>query len=540
MESITGSPEWLRLRELRNAWRGRRLAEVLDADPDRAGRYLFEAAGITLDLSRHRIDDEILDALIELLRCCQLPEATEALWRGEKVNHTEGRSALHIAHRADETDGVADDNVLQEISAQRKRMLELAEAIRDGSFASPAGDRFTDIVHIGIGGSHLGPELIIEALDDQDGGGPQMHFLSTADPRTLKRLLSRLNPQRTLVVVVSKSFTTAETVLNADTMRDWLAAQRGVDTNEILDTQFIGISANSDAMNKFGIPGEHQLHFDDSLGGRYSVWSSVGLPIVIRLGRNCFEELLAGARAMDRHFRSAGPRENLPKLLALVGIWNINFFDANTHAVLPYSNALDLLPDYLQQLEMESNGKRVDREGQQVDYRTAPVVWGNVGMNAQHAFFQQLHQGTGWVPLDVIAVAEEEDEFPEHREAVLSNALAQMEALNRGRTEDDVLSELEGKGELDLLPFKLFPGNRPSSLIMLDRLDARRLGALLALYEHKVFVQSVIWNLNPFDQFGVEFGKELAGEIDSALAGGELQGDHDAVARGWVKRLKRS
>ncbi|MDX1454929.1 MAG: glucose-6-phosphate isomerase [Gammaproteobacteria bacterium] len=539
MNTITATPEWQKLLELRGEWQGRSLRELLDEDPARAHRYLFEGAGIQLDVSRQRIDDDVLDALLELLRLRDFPARLEALWRGDAVNHTEGRAALHVAYRAEADDGVCNDDIMQQVVAQREAMLALAEQVRDGTFAAPAGGAFKDIVHIGIGGSHLGPELLLEALDDDASSPQQVHFLTTADPHTLQRLLARLDPERTLVSVVSKSFRTAENVLNAATLRDWLADRRGVDVDQVLAEQFIGVSANADAMAAFGIPAERQLGFDPALGGRYSVWSAVGLPLAIKLGRDGFLDVLAGARDMDRHFRTVGPRENLPILLALVGIWNINFFDVGSHGVLPYSNALDLLPDYLQQLEMESNGKQVDRDGQPVEYRTAPVIWGNVGMNAQHAFFQHLHQGTGWVPLDVIMVDDVEGDFPEHRDAVLANALAQMEALNVGRTEQEVLASADEKGEAGLVPYKVFPGNRPSSLIMLDRLDARRLGALLAMYEHKVYVQSVIWNINPFDQFGVEFGKALAGDIDAALAGDGLGDRHDAVAQAWVKRLKR-
>lgn len=500
MESITASREWRKLAELGRAWQDRRVADAFRDDPSRAGALSLEAAGIFLDFSRQRLDCDVLDALVELSQARDFSGARAALWRGVKVNHTEQRQALHMALRGEPGDGIGDAESENFVAEERERMRALVERIRSGG-------RFDHVIHVGIGGSHLGPALAVDVLDAADSGGdrPKIHFVSTTDPAPLARLMKTLPRERTLLTLVSKSFTTVETTLNGRTLIDWLA--RGRDREAVLREQVIGVSANAAAMEDTGIAAENALRMPEWAGGRYSLWSAVGLPVALRFGMEAFEELLAGARTMDLHFRNAEPQRNLPLMLALVGVWNINFQGARAHAVLPYSEALAKLPAYLQQLEMESNGKRVDREGRVVDYHTAPVIWGGVGMNGQHAFFQQLHQGTGWTPMDFILVAGPDHGLKAQRDNVLANGLAQAEALMQGAGESGALS-----------PYREFPGNRPSTTILVDELDARRLGALIALYEHKVFAQSVIWNLNPFDQFGVELGKKIAKRIEPLLA----------------------
>ncbi len=530
---LTASKEWLHLARLRQGFPGR-IADAFRDDPDRARRFSRDGAGIFLDISRQRINDEILETLLALSRACGFEHARDALWRGEHVNHTEDRPALHIALRGEPGDGIGDAATETFVTDARARLRRLVERVRDGEWTSPAGARFEHVIHVGIGGSHLGPALAIDVLDaanPQHDGDVHVHFVSTTDPAALARLMRRLPRERTLLTLVSKSFTTAETTLNGRTLIDWLAD--GSDRETVLRGQVVGISANVAAMDALGIPREHQLCVPEWVGGRYSLWSAVGLPVALRFGMPAFEELLAGARAMDRHFISAPARDNLPLLLALTGIWNINFHDAQTHAVIPYSEALALLPAYLQQLEMESNGKRVDRAGNTVDYRTAPVIWGGVGMNGQHAFFQQLHQGTGFSPLDFILVGGPDHGLKDQRDCMLANGLAQAAALMAGRDEP------ENAGDA-LAPYRAFPGDRPSTTVLLDELDARRLGALLALYEHKVFAQSVIWNLNPFDQFGVELGKTIASRLEPVLSGEAVAGeDVDAASALLIGRLPR-
>jgi glucose-6-phosphate isomerase len=534
METMTETREWEALAELRSTWRGRRVDEVLAGDPGRVTRFSVEVAGLYADFSRQRIDDDVLDALVALAHHRNLTGAVEALWRGEAVNNTEGRPALHMALRGEPGDGIGNDAIEKSVAEQRERMRALVEKVRSGAWKAPDGKRFRDIVHIGIGGSHLGPALVLDALDDGNADAPQVHFVSATDPAPYQRLLRRLQPESTLLVITSKSFGTAETLVNAEALVEWLAGGR--DREAVLREQVIGVSGNADAMNAFGIPEVHQLDIPDWVGGRYSVWSAVSISVAMQLGWDVFTDLLAGAREMDRHFRTAEPQQNLPWLLGLVGIWNINFFDSPMHAVLPYAECLQLLPSYLQQLEMESNGKQVDRDGRPVNYHTAPVIWGGVGQNGQHAFFQHLHQGAGWVPLDFILVGDEADiASSSQRRLLLSNALAQAEALTQGRSEQSVRAELGDA--LQLLPWKQFPGNRPSSVLLLPGLDAFRLGALLALYEHKVYVQSVIWNLNPFDQFGVELGKKIAGEIEDGFRRGKLGEGHDAATQALFDRL---
>lgn len=520
--ALTASGEWRKLLELKNHRETFHLADLP------ARELCAEATGILLDLSRQRLDDEVLAALIRLLEARGFHEARAALWRGDAVNHTEGRAALHMLLRADQGDAVGTMDAREFAFRERERMRAVAEEIRSAR-------RFEHVVHVGIGGSHLGPALAVDVLEHAmpDTSGPEVHFASNTDPAALMRLMRRLPRERTLLVLVSKSFTTRETSLIGDALLDWLSAGR--ERAAVLREQVIAVSANIEAMNAAGIPGGRQLLMSDWAGGRFSLWSPVGISVALRFGWEAFAQLLEGARAMDRHFLEAPLDANLPVLLALAGIWNINFLDARSHAVLPYAEALAQLPAYLQQLEMESNGKSVDRDGRAVDYRTAPVIWGGVGMNGQHAFFQQLHQGTDLTSMDFIVAADRGSELPQLGDCLAANVLAQAEALMRGRDETRARSE---DGDDPLRAWRLFPGNRPSSMIVPARLDAFHLGALLAMYEHKVFTQSVVWNVNPFDQFGVELGKSIAKRIEPLLQGAATDGV-DAITQRLIARLKR-
>jgi len=494
--------------------------------PGRFDRLCFRAAGITLDLSKQRIDDAVMAALIALGEEAALPSALTALMSGAKVNATEGRAALHTALRAPANE--RPPGIAATVEAELERMLSLAEDIRSGRWRGATGRAVTDVVHIGIGGSHLGPALAIDALPHGRPRPPKCHFLANIDGRLAQEVLRGLTPETTVVVIASKSFTTLESRVNATSVRSWFKERGAADS---ISRHFHAVTARPDAALAFGVPADNVLAMWDWVGGRYSLWSSVGLPIAIHLGERGFRQLLAGAHAMDRHALTAPLGRNLPVLLALVGIWNYNFLGAQSHAVLPYAHGLRLLPDYLQQLEMESNGKSVRQDGSMLDLQTMPVLWGGEEPNGQHAFHQFLHQGTRMFSADFIVALERSAEYPDHHDWLVANCLAQSEALLQGRRLD------ESSGDA-LAQHRAMPGNRPSSTILLDALDPASLGALIALYEHKVFCQGMIWELNPFDQWGVELGKTLGESVHRALGGGEA-GAVSPVTRRLIEVVKR-
>jgi glucose-6-phosphate isomerase len=510
--TTTQLPEWQRLADLALAIGGVDLAALTDM-PDRDERLCVEAVGITADLSKQRIDARVLDALVGLGHAVELPARLAALMSGAVVNGTENRPALHSALRfdAEDPDDVAPAPVQRVVTDALTRMLDLAERIRSGAFRGVSGRPVTDVVHIGIGGSHLGPALVLDALAPTSPRPPRIHFLANVDGAVAAKTLRGLDPETTLAVVVSKSFTTLESKLNAATLRSWMLERTR--SSDDISRQFIAVTARRDAARAAGIPDENILEIWDWVGGRYSLWSAVGLPIAIHLGADGFRALLAGARAMDRHARLAPLERNLPALIALVGIWNYNFLGAQSHAVLPYANRLRLLPDFLQQLEMESNGKSVRADGTPMDLLTMPVLWGGEETNGQHAFHQFLHQGTRAFSVDFLAVAEPGHRFVEHHDWLLANCLAQSESLLRGRPAASL-------GADPLAPHRAMPGNRPSTTLVLERLDAHCLGALLALYEHKVYCQGIIWQVNSFDQWGVELGKTIGESVHAAFRGG--------------------
>jgi len=482
----TAFPAWQALAERAAEWRGGALKAALAADPARARSLVAEAPGMRYDYSRQRLDATVIAQLVELAAARDLPAWRAALLAGETVNDTEQRPAWHSALRA----GAA---APAEVQAAQARMRSLARRLREGAWCGATGRPIRHIVHLGTGGSDLGPRLVVDALAEAATPALRIHFASNVDPLDLERALRGAEPEATLCVVVSKTFTTQETMENARAAKAWLA--HGLPPGAALDAHFIAVSANVGAARAFGA-GE-VLPMWDWVGGRYSVWSAVGFTAMAAIGETAFDEFLAGAADMDAHFAAAPLERNLPVLMALVGVWNINFLDAATQAVLPYATPLRLLPAYLQQLEMESNGKRVDRAGRTVDYATAPVVWGAEGTVGQHSFHQLLHQGTQVVPADFIVFAEAPGD-PARRAILAAHAEAQAEALARGQ--DDAA----------LPAYRRYPGSRPSSTLRIERLDARNLGRLIALYEHKVFTQGVIWNINSFDQWGVELGKQLA------------------------------
>jgi glucose-6-phosphate isomerase len=485
----TQCPAWTALSAQAERWRTLRLADALAADPARATRLAAQAPGIRYEFARQRLDARVLESLLALAEERDLAGWREALLTGQPVNSTEQRAALHTALRAG-------DAAPPEVKAGLARMRELAGRLRAGAWTGATGKPITRLVHLGTGGSDLGPRLLVDALAEACDARLSVGFAANVDPLDLDRVLAAADAEHTLFVVVSKTFTTQETLENARAARRWLAER--LPQGAALERHFVAVSANERAAREFGA-GE-VLPMWDWVGGRYSLWSCVGFSALCAFGPARFDELLAGARDIDRHFAETPFARNVPVLMALVGVWNVNFLDARTHAVLPYATPLRLLPAYLQQLEMESNGKCVDREGRALDYATAPVVWGAEGTVGQHSFHQLLHQGTQAVPADFIVVAEAPGDA-RRRRILAAHAAAQAEALAFGR--DDPT----------LPPHRRYPGNRPSSTLTLERLDALHLGRLLALYEHKVFVQGVVWNINSFDQWGVELGKELAGRL---------------------------
>ena len=519
--------------------KGRRIVEMLAAEPGRLERLTLDAAGLHLDLSKQAWTLEGLDAALALARASGVEAARARLFGGERVNRSEGRAVLHPALRA--ADGAAfqadGKPVSGDVEAVRTRMREFAEGVRTGGLVGATGRPFKTIINIGIGGSDLGPRLVHEALRALDGW-LELRFASNVDGFDIAQALHGLDPAETLVVVVSKTFTTQETMANAEAARVWLRAKLG----EAGDAHLAAVSAAPEAAAAFGVPAERVFAFRDWVGGRFSVWSAVGLSCAARFGWSRWQAFLDGAAAMDRHFLEAPLDRNAPVLMALAQVFNANGLGRRARAVVPYAQRLRLLPAFLQQLEMESNGKSVTADGRPVPRPTAPAVFGDAGTNGQHAFFQLLHQGTDVIPVDFIGVAHAEEGPAGAQAKLLANLLAQAEALMIGRSEAEVRRELEGKGlgaaaVDELAPQRTFPGDRPSTLILLDRLTPEALGALLALYEHKTFVEGVIWGVNSFDQWGVELGKALAGRILPELEGG-AEGAHDPSTTTLIRRLR--
>ena len=503
MPALTSSPAWQALVAHRDALAGRRIGELWEDDPDRGAAFTFQCAGISADFSKQRATAETLALLVQLARERGLPEAIERLFAGERVNVTENRPALHMALRGDEHVTVDGHDVLPEVQRNRERMRVVAQAVREGQWKGHTGERIQAVLALGIGGSALGPRVALEALRGE-ADGPEVRFVTNVDAAEFDDAIDGLDPASTLVVIASKTFTTQETMANAQAARRWIEASLGA---EALGKHVVAATANNAAAGQWGLPECNVFPFAEWVGGRFSVWSSVGLPVAIGIGMPRFEQMLAGAHAADLAFRSDPLGRNVPALAALLGAWNRNLLGAATLAVLPYASRLENLPAYLQQLEMESNGKRVDAEGNPLDATSCPVVWGGVGTPGQHAFHQWLHQGTDAVACDFIVVARAMGEAREHHEILLAHACAQSEALMEGLATPQT--------------HKACPGDRPSTTYVLPSLDAFHLGALLAIYEQKVFAQGVIWGIDSFDQWGVELGKSIAGHILPAVRGGE-------------------
>lgn len=515
---IDQTKEWKALERHWQSLRGIRMRDLFARDPQRCERYSLSACGIDLDYSKNLIDEKAMKLLIDLAKAAELSRWGDRLVRGEKVNTTEGRAVLHMALR---NLGYRDyrhegQDVMPATRSVLSRMRTFSEDVRAGRWLGYTGQPIRDVVNIGIGGSSLGPKMVCEALRPYQCDDLRVHFVSNLDGAHLASTLQHLDPSTTLLVVASKTFTTQDTLTNAESARRWLVDR--LHNDEAVARHFVAVSANTQAVRAFGIDVCNMFEFWDWVGGRYSLWSSIGLPIALAVGMDCFEELLAGAHDMDEHFVEAPPERNLPIVLALLGIWYLNFGGCDSHAVVPYCQHLEHLPAFLQQLDMESNGKRVTRDGQPVSYHTGPMIWGAVGTDAQHSFFQLLHQGTRLVPVDFILPLCSHYDLPGHHEKLVANCFAQVQALMRGRTEAEARARMESVGFDEariraLLPHRTFPGNRPSNLLVFDSLTPRVLGSLIALYEHKVFVQGVVWSVDSFDQWGVELGKQLAGHI---------------------------
>jgi len=520
---------------------GVHLRRLFEEDSRRFERFSASAAGILLDYSKQVVTAETMRLLTALARECRLEEQIKRLFGAARVNITENRAALHMALRAAKPVMLDQTDVTREVATVLVQMKKLADAVRNGRVRGATGRKFTDIVNIGIGGSDLGPRFVCDALARDSRAPVRAHFVSNVDGAAVTSVLDELDPSTTLVIVASKTFTTAETLENANSARAWLA--RGLRGKGAIARHLCAVSSAPERTAKFGVPADRVFRMWDWVGGRYSLWSAVGLPIAITLGMKRFDELRAGARAIDEHFVSAPFERNLPVLLGLIEVWNTNFCGTATRAVLPYDERLRLLPSYLQQLEMESCGKSATLDGNMVSYSTVPVTWGTPGTDGQHAYFQMLHQGTSPVPADFIACCRPHHRLHRHHDMLLANFFAQTEALARGLEPEEAGATMRVQGlsaaEVErLLPHRVFPGNRPTSSLLLDELSPKSLGALIALYEHKVFVQSVIWNINAFDQWGVELGKQLASRILPELDGTAKTAPHDASTAGLIKYYK--
>lgn len=541
MSLLTQSPAWQALQAHQSVIAKRHLRKLFEEDQQRFEKFSLRFNDILLDYSKQPVTEETMRLLLTLARQQNLASWIDRMFRGEKINSTEHRAALHIALRADQPVWLDGVDVLPGVKAVLQHMERFTIEVHQGERKGYSGLRFTDIVNIGIGGSDLGPVMVTEAL--RPYAVPQLtpHFVSNVDGSHLAETLKRLNPATTLFIIASKTFTTQETLANAQSAREWFLAQGG--TEKAIARHFVAVSTNRAAVQAFGIDPANMFIFWDWVGGRYSLWSAIGLSIALAIGMEHFHALLAGARAMDQHFSTAPLENNLPAILGLIGVWQINFFHATSHAILPYDQYLHRFPAYLQQLEMESNGKRITRDGGQVDYNTGTVVWGEAGTNGQHAFYQLLHQGTPVVTADFLAPCQSHHPTGRHHRLLLANFFAQTEALMRGKCAEEVRDELASQAMPPdllekLLPHRVFPGNHATTSLLFRKLDPKTLGTLIALYEHKVFVQSVIWNINPFDQWGVELGKQLAGRIISELEQDGCVTSHDASTNALMNYFK--
>ena len=543
MSRLTTSKAWKALEAHKEIIVGQHMRDMFAADPRRFDTFSLRFKDMLLDYSKNRITDETMRLLRDLAVQADLQGWIENMFTGSKINTTEGRSVLHVAlrNRADRPIFVDGEDVMPQVKAVLERMRAFSTAVRQGTWTGYNGKPISDVVNIGIGGSDLGPVMVTEALKPYAQEGLHVRFVSNIDGTHLAETLKRCRPETTLFLVASKTFTTLETMTNAGTAREWFLRQAGDDAH--VAKHFVALSTNVEAVREFGIDPANMFPFWDWVGGRYSLWSAIGLSIAIAIGFDHFSELLAGAHDMDEHFRTAPLEENLPATLGLLGIWYNNFFGAQTHAILPYDQYLHRFPAYLQQGDMESNGKSVDRDGVRVDNSTGAILWGEPGTNGQHAFYQLIHQGTRMIPCDFIAAMKSHNALGDHHAMLLSNFFAQTEALMKGKTVEEARAELvassvNGPAVAELVPHNVFAGNQPTNSILVPQITPSVLGQLVALYEHKIFTQGIIWNINSFDQWGVELGKQLANAILPELEGtAEITG-HDSSTNGLIDYYK--
>lgn len=542
--SIVDSAAWKALQAHHSQIAPVHMREMFAKDPQRFERFSIRFQDMLVDFSKNRIVPETMPLLLNLAREAQVEAWRDKMFAGEKINVTENRAVLHIALRNRSNRPVIVDgaDVMPQVNAVLAQMKDFSEAVRSGKWRGYTGKAITDVVNIGIGGSDLGPVMVTEALRPYAKPGLNVRFVSNVDGSHLAETVKHCDPETTLFIIASKTFTTQETLMNAESAKAWFL--KTAKDAAAVAKHFVAISTNQQKVAAFGIDTKNMFAFWDWVGGRYSLWSAIGLSIAIFVGMDKFEELLTGAHEMDEHFRTAPLERNLPVILALLGVWYNNFFDADTYAVLPYDQYLHRLPAYLQQADMESNGKGVTRSGAKVNYSTGPIVWGEPGTNGQHAFYQLIHQGTKLIPTDFIAAVQTHNPMGDHHPVLLSNFFAQTEALMKGKTADEASAELQAEGkkgaELEaLVPHKVFPGNRPSNSIFVKKLTPRALGALIALYEHKIFVQGIIWDVNSYDQWGVELGKQLAKAILPEMKSPGPVTSHDASTNGLINFWKQ-
>ncbi len=516
--SIDQTPEWKALEHHWENMQGIHMRDLFRNDPLRSSKFSLTTCGLHLDYSKNLIDEQGMDFLLNLAKTSNLSEWGDRLLAGDKINTTEGRAVLHMALRniGYRTYKYEGHNIMPDIKSVLSQMKDFSESIRNGRWLGFSGKKIKDIVSIGIGGSSLGPRMVCEALRPYQSEDLHVHFVSNIDSSHLNQTLLQLKQESTLFIVSSKTFLTQETITNASSAKKWLFDF--FDDKAAIKNHFIAISTNEAEVEKFGIQKSNIFKFWDWVGGRYSLWSAIGLPIALAIGMKNFEKLLLGAQNMDKHFVEEPPERNMPIILALLGIWYTNFGKADSYAVIPYDQYLRFLPEFLQQLDMESNGKRVTRDGLPVSYQTGPIVWGAPGTDAQHSFFQSLHQGTRLIPTDFILPLMSHNPIHSHHEKLVANCLAQAQALMRGRTAEEATSQMQEAGVSKdyikkLLPHRTFPGNRPSNILAIEKITPQILGSIIALYEHKVFVQGIIWGVDSFDNWGVELGKQLAGHI---------------------------
>ncbi|ADQ19035.1 glucose-6-phosphate isomerase [Leadbetterella byssophila DSM 17132] len=520
------------------------IAELFDADPKRASKFSLRFQDIFVDFSKNRINGRTLSYLIDLANECRLSEAINKMFTGEAINATENRAVLHTAlrNRSNEPVYVNGKDVMPDVNRVLGQMRTFSESVRSGEWKGYTDKKITDIVNIGIGGSDLGPVMVTEALKPYGKKGLKVHFVSNVDGTHISETLKGLNPATTLFMIASKTFTTQETMANAHTARAWFL-EAAKDEN-FVKKHFVAISTNAKGVAEFGIDTKNMFEFWDWVGGRYSLWSAIGLSIACYIGFSNYEQLLTGAHDIDQHFRHSTFRKNIPVILGLLGIWYNNFYGAESHAILPYDQYMHRFAAYFQQGDMESNGKSVNRSGEKINYHTGPVIWGEPGTNGQHAFYQLIHQGTKLIPCDFMAPVISHNPIGEHHKLLLSNFFAQTEALMNGKSEAEARAELEKAGkskeEIDfLVPFKVFEGNRPTNSFLFKKLTPRVLGSLIAIYEHKIFVQGVIWNIFSFDQWGVELGKQLANKIYPELQDAEPVSSHDGSTNQLINLYKK-